>query len=335
MPAANALPHPAPDAPFALLREMAQAPGILASFDANRFSQWQDAAARSRRIFITGEGSSRIFPAKNAQILANRYQPAWTLQTQGARQALEMSLDDHMIVGLSNSGRTRELIALSQARRALYAITADAASPLADGAEFCAVLSCGAEQAVAATKSVIEQALIVQALLGPAAFDGQAQAAADAAMLMSMDLPADLAEAIAGADTVYIAGRNDGVAEELALKTCEIARRKSCYLEGTYVLHGIEEVMTAQDVVVLIEPYREEIARYQDVLQRGVRLPVLAIASFDTPFATLRIPAARAFSGYLQLMAGWRLLAAAGLLRGVDIDTPARARKIGNAVEAT
>lgn len=327
------LPSPAPDAPYALLREMAAAPELMAKFDPGAFHNWHVTAAERRKIFITGEGSSRIFPAKNAIALANRYQPQWCVTTQGARQAMDMNVSDQMIVGLSNSGRTRELISFCAAQdMPVHGVTA-AASALTTVTSPCAILTCGREDAVAATKSVIEQALIVQSLLGHLAFDGQMQAALLAHDVLNMALPTSMAETLAAAQTIYVAGRNDGVAEEIALKSCEITRVKSFYLEGTYVLHGIEEVMTPQDAVLLIEPYPQEIARYQQVLREGVKLPVLAIASFATPFPTLRIPHDMNFGGYLHLMAGWRLLAAAGLLRGVDLDKTVRARKVGNAVE--
>ena len=332
---APALPLPAPDAPYALLREMAQAPALIAGFDPATFHDWHQTAAHTGQIFITGEGSSRIFPAKNMTQLASRHQGAWSVTTQGARQAMEMDLRGRMIVGLSNSGRTRELIAFcKQQHHPVYGITATPGSPLAAVTAPCAVLSCGSEDAIAATKSVIEQALIVQALLGAEAFDGQQEAAAQARAILAQDIPSGMAQTLAQAQTVYVAGRNDGVAEEIALKSCEITRLKSFYLEGTYVLHGIEEVMRADEVVVLIEPYEQEIERYQKVLRDGVGLQVLAIASFDTPFATFRIPASKNFGGYLQLMAGWRLLAAAGVLRGIDLDKTVRARKVGNAVDS-
>lgn len=329
-----ALPLPAPDAPYALLREMAEAPALIAQFDAGTFHNWHQTAAHTRQIFITGEGSSRIFPAKNMAQLASRLHPAWSVATQGARQALEMDLSVYMTVGLSNSGRTRELIAFCTAQQApVHGITATPDSPLTNASNPCAVLKCGSEQAVAATKSVIEQALIVQSLLGAAAFEGQQEAAAQAAAILAADIPDVLAQTLAQAKTIYVAGRNDGVAEEIALKSCEITRTKSFYLEGTYVLHGIEEVMRADEAVLLIEPYEDEIARYQKVLCDGVGIPVICIASYDTPFPTLRVPPSKNFGGYLQLMAGWRLLAAAGLLRGVDLDKTVRARKVGNAVE--
>ena len=46
------------------------------------------------------------------------------------------------------------------------------------------------------------------------------------------------------------------MAEELTLKTNEITRKSSDYLEGTYAVHGIEEVMNADEVVIWVEPYR-------------------------------------------------------------------------------
>ena len=47
--------------------------------------------------------------------------------------------------------------------------------------------------------------------------------------------------------------RCDGVAEELTLKTNEITRKRSDFLEGTYAVHGIEEVMAPSDVVFVVD----------------------------------------------------------------------------------
>jgi glucosamine--fructose-6-phosphate aminotransferase (isomerizing) len=52
--------------------------------------------------------------------------------------------------------------------------------------------------------------------------------------------------------TIYFAGYNDGVAEELTLKTNEITRKKSDFLEGTYAVHGIEEEMDTNDIVFVL-----------------------------------------------------------------------------------
>ena len=61
-----------------------------------------------------------------------------------------------------------------------------------------------------------------------------------------MPIDTEIIERACEAATIYFAGYNDGVAEELTLKTNEITRKKSDYLEGSYAVHGIEEVMDAK-----------------------------------------------------------------------------------------
>lgn len=330
-------PHfPDPNAPFALLREMAEAPALLRAFDPAVMAPWRAAWGYNKPLFVAGEGSSRIFPAKNLIARARALDVKAPIFTEGARQAAENEHTDDMVIGLSNSGRTRETLALFQALRAqnmpAYAVTADAGSPLAKEASDSRMLTCGAEHAVAASKSVIEQALLLHALLDDPAWRNMAQAADMAERILQDAAALPLAHMLAEASTVYVAGRNTGAAEEIALKSCEIARIKSFFLEGTYVLHGIEEVMQKDDCVVLIAPFAQDMERYQTVLTQGVGLRVIAVSAAPTPFPTLIVPACEGFDGYLHVMAGWLLLALAGQLRGIDIDKTLRARKVGNAV---
>lgn len=129
---------------------------------------------------------------------------------------------------------------------------------------------------------------------------------------------------------IYFAGSNDGVAEELALKTNEITRKKSIYFEGTYLVHGIEEVMTEDELVVLVDRFPEEEEKFQSVLERGVGLKGLAIADRETRFPTIAIPSVHGMDPYVQLMAGWNLLVEIGIAAGINLDNPDRARKVGN-----
>jgi len=319
--------------PYALIDEMLETPGILRRFDPACVRDWAAAIDGKKRLLLTGEGSSRIFPAKNMIDLARRRGAGWHIFTEGARQAAEYDLQDCAVIGASNSGRTRELLALFESTKAAdiprYGVTAAAQSPLAALADDCRVLSCGGEKAVAATKSVFEQALVLQSLLGGT--EWARQAADLCAEILQSDIAPEIAEAAAGASLLYFAGRNNGAAEELALKTNEIVRKKSAFLEGTYALHGIEEVMQQGETVILIEPFRAEIEKYREILSVKAGLRVIAVASFDTPFPTLKIPALDGFDGYFQLLAGWNILASAGLANGVNLDKPLRARKVGNA----
>ena len=322
--------------PYALIDEMLETLGILRRFDSAQTRDWSAALQSKKRLLLTGEGSSRIFPAKNTIDRARRLNMDWHIFTEGARQASEYGLNDCAVVGSSNSGRTRELVALFEKLKTAgiprYSITAHAGSPVTDLSDDSRILSCGAEKAVAATKSVIEQALLLQSLLQGPEWQHQAQAADYCADILAADLAPEIIDAVSDAPLLYFCGRNNGVAEELALKTNEITRQKSNYLEGTYALHGIEEVMHKDETVILIEPFKDEIEKYRDILSVKAGLRVMAIASFDTPFPTIKIPTLGGFDGYLQMMAGWHMLVAAGLARGVNLDKPLHARKVGNEV---
>jgi glucosamine--fructose-6-phosphate aminotransferase (isomerizing) len=139
-----------------------------------------------------------------------------------------------------------------------------------------------------------------------------------------------VAAAVADAPTIYFAGRNNGVAEELTLKTNEITRRRSDYLEGTYAVHGIEEIMSPREIVILIDPFPEEEEKFTDVLVKGVGMKVVAVAPRQTSFPTFVIPEMGDFSTYIQLAAGWNLLVETGIGSGINLDKPERARKVGN-----
>jgi glucosamine--fructose-6-phosphate aminotransferase (isomerizing) len=322
--------------PYALIDEMLETPSILRRFDSTQTRDWSAAIKNKKRLLLTGEGSSRIFPAKNTIDRARHQNTGWHIFTEGARQAAEYNLDDCIVVGSSNSGRTRELVSLfeklKQADIPRYAITAAAGSPVVALSDDSRILSCGAEKAIAATKSVIEQALILQSLFNGPEWQHQNQAADYCAEILSAALAPEIIDAVASAPLLYFAGRNNGVAEELTLKTNEITRQKSVFLEGTYALHGIEEVMHRDETLILIEPFQEEIEKYRDILSVKAGIRVIAIASFDTPFPTIKIPALGGFDAYLQMMAGWNILVAAGLARGVNLDKPLHARKVGNEV---
>lgn len=325
---------------FGLVRDMLAATAIVERFDSQQALDTARAVAGVGRLLMTGEGSSRIFPAKNAISHARRR--GWNLQlhTEAGRQSQEYNLADWAVFALSNSGRTREVIELftmlkERGHRHLYSLTAFPNSKLESLATRGYVLGCGEEGAVAATKSVVEQALFYRALFEAAA--NQSDLAArlgdlsrqfDQALTVAID--PQVVEAIAGASIVYWAGRNEGVAEELTLKTNEITRKTADYMEGTYAVHGIEEVMHRDQVVIWIDPYEGSEEKFDDVLVKGVGMKVIAVASRPTRFPTIRIPNAGDLAGYVQMAAGWNILVEVGMRLGVNLDKPERARKVGN-----
>jgi glucosamine--fructose-6-phosphate aminotransferase (isomerizing) len=326
-------------AQYALVREMMETPAILRNFQAKDTSDVAKAIKNNGNLFFTGEGSSRIFPAKNAMSAAMRAGLRLNLATEGGRQALEYNLDRFVVFGASNSGQTKEVIAvfdkLKQAgHKNILGLTANTNTKLESLATRTFILKCGKEDAVAATKSVAEQALFYQALLAEIqgrSLAGKLGALGDAfAAALTCAIDPQITKAIANAGTIYFAGRNDGAAEELTLKTNEITRKKSDYLEGTYAVHGIEEVMNPDDVVILINPFAAEEEKVRQTLVQGVGMKVFAVAARDTIFPTIRIPDVEELSPYVYLAAGWNILIEVGISLGINLDKPVRARKVGN-----
>ncbi len=325
---------------FALVREMMETPDVIRGLDWSAAAGLVGAVREKGGLFFTGEGSSRIMPAHNAIALARRLGLGQRFECEGARQAMEYKLDRSAVFGASNSGKTREVIELFRGLKAhghdaLYGLTATPESPLERECKKAFVLGCGKEHAVAATKSVVEQALFYQILVSELAGSNEwptvlGDLAGKVREVLELEIASDIAKRLAQAPRILWAGRNDGVAEELSLKTCEISRKIGVFCEGTYVVHGIEEVLDPQDAVVLIDPYEAEFDKYKEVLADGVGLYVVAIAPKRTPFPTLVIPSMENMDTHLQLCAGWNMLVAVGLLLGIDLDNPVRARKVGN-----
>lgn len=327
-------------APFNLVKDMLAAPGFVRAFDPQRGAAIGAKVAAKKKLHFTGEGSSRLFPTKHALKVARQRGLALPLHTEAGMQSLGYQLNDWAILGLSNSGRTAEVIKLFKARKeaghdALFSVVAFANSTLESFAHEGIVLSCGAEGAVAATKSVIEQALCVQAVVeaasGSTTLAQRLPQLADA-MQAALTAPVDpaIVQALAAAPVISWAGPNDGVAEELTLKTNEITRKRSDYFEGTYAAHGVEEVLTDKDVVVWVDPVADQEEKFENVLVKGAGVKVVAIATRPTRFPTIQVQDCGDLTGFAMMAAGWNLLVETGLALGVNLDKPQRARKVGN-----
>jgi glucosamine--fructose-6-phosphate aminotransferase (isomerizing) len=195
------------------------------------------------------------------------------------------------------------------------------------------ILGCGKEDAVAATKSVIEQGLFYDSLLRliwKEKMEGLKELAEKANIALTAKIDTGIIEIIRKADLIYFAGRNNGVAEELALKTNEITRKKSAFLEGTFAVHGIEEVMNKNEVLIWIDPFEPEQEKFNECLVKGVGMNIIAVSPVKTIFPTIIIPDGGQYAEYLQLAAGWNILVETGITLGINLDKPERARKVGN-----
>lgn len=324
---------------FALVREMLEVPGLIRNFQAPDFS------LTNSKLLITGEGSSRIFPGKNARYLSLVYNLPVCVEVEGALQSIDYDLDEYTVFMGSNSGKTAEGVVFSQNflsknKKIDLLVTAQQDTMLSQFSKQTHVLSCGKEQAVAATKSVIEQALVYESIIrknfGLPVLDYLKSADKMEEILMA-DVPAEILSIMTSKDFYYWSGRNTGVAEELALKTVEITRTKSHYLEGTLLVHGVEEAMKDNELVFLLDTFMSQFEKINETVQKTSNVPCVILNTQNSPFKSfspLDGDIDPNFKNYLNLASGWRLLVEIGISEGVNLDLPVRARKIGNEFNA-
>jgi len=122
---------------FFLIREMLETGEIIKRLDIKKILSYEK-EVKKERIFFTGEGSSRIFPAKKIMYEA---------QKKGYKEDLEL---------------IRKL--KRQNHDNIISIVANAGTPVMNEAHLSYLLTCGKENAVPATKLVVEQALFYDLL---------------------------------------------------------------------------------------------------------------------------------------------------------------------------
>jgi len=323
---------------FALVREMMETADVIKRFDFHEAHRFAEKVKTGKGMFLTGEGSSRIFPARRMIYDILRRGMDMKAFTDGSTQALEYDLSNFAVFGASNSGQTKEVIRLftslkEKGQDLRFGLTANVSTRLEELSNDTHILACGKEDAVAATKSVIEQALFYDALIHHLAGEemrGLDELSDMVKTAMTLKIDDMISDTLSRAQVIYFAGRNTGVAEELTLKTNEITRKKSEFLEGTYGVHGIEEVMDAGETVIWINPFADEMEKFDECLVKGVGLDIIAVSEYETIFPTIIIPDGGRYREYVELAAGWNILVETGIKLGIDLDKPERARKVGN-----
>jgi glucosamine--fructose-6-phosphate aminotransferase (isomerizing) len=325
---------------YFLVKEMLEVKKVLAAMDPLQVFEFTK-HIKHKKILLTGEGSSRIFPAKKVIYDARYHNYKEMIITEGASQSAEYNLDDYTVFIASNSGKTKEGVKLieklkKKKHKNIIAVVAHKNTEIINNADYGYLLGSGHEEAVPATKTVIEQALFYDILFRKSNHKNLPDLNKIGNLIekvLKLKIPEKIVNKLVSAKMIYFSGRNNGVAEELTLKANEITRKKSDYLEGTYAVHGIEEVMSADEIIIAIDPFQEEEPKIQKTLVKGIGMTVIAISTRKTSFPTLQIPDYGEFNPYLELAMGWNLLIETALKKGIDLDHPERARKIGNEFE--
>jgi len=248
-----------PDPPGAVflaeIREQPHALRALLEHDADFARVAATARERGTSVVrMVGHGSSDN--AASYGVYAFGLLPRWTALrdsiTLTAYYDAQLELRSSTVVALSQSGRTPDVIDyVTRARRAgayTVALTNDPGSDLASEADDVLPLEAGPENAVAASKTYLNQVAALGLLAAHAAGEGERFAAgiATTAELLEQMLP-DLESRVrrialpfASVGRMFVVGRGIqfGTAREIALKLLETCRVAAEPLTATDLAHG-------------------------------------------------------------------------------------------------
>ena len=302
--------------PVSLKSEILEQPEVVARLlEGQREAVWSVARAVRTRgcsgVFLAARGSS-----DNAGLYAkylwgayNRLPVALAAPSLFTLYASPPIIKDMLVVGISQSGQSPDIVSVIKEGRAqgalTVAITNDPASPIAHAAEFVVDTCAGAERAVAATKSYTAQ-LVAVAMLSVALEDaperlGQLGRVPD---LVREALTADpliehLAERYVSMSRCVVLGRgyNFATAYEWALKLKELAYVGAEPYSSADFQHGPMAMVSRDFPVLAVAPEGRIFGDVMSLLKtlvsdRGVDLVVISNReeALSIASAPLRLP---------------------------------------------
>ena len=256
-----------------------------------------------------------------------------------------LALADSLFVVVSQSGRSPDLLRLTEAARRGGALVVgfvnDERAPLAALCDVALPLCAGPEVSVAATKSFLLSGLAFlqlaahwsgnRALLDAvAAFPGALDAAS------RLDWWPALAD-LAGASSLYVLGRGTGLgaAAEIALKLKETCRLHAEAFSTAEVVHGPLALIDRGFPVLVVGQDDDSAAATRGVVARLVELGAGVRSALDVP-GTVRLPVPAgvppAVAPLCQVQSFYLAVHRLAAARGLDPDAPAHLRKVTETV---
>lgn len=331
--------------------EIDQQPGIFADLFARRDAIASVASViaerRPRFVLLAARGSSdhaALYAKYLTEVLlelpAGLVSPS-TTTLYGAQPDLR----DVLLVAVSQSGGSPDLLEVTESARArgalTVAVTNTASSPLNGAAELSVDVGAGVEQAVAATKTYSATLLALYLLVdGIRGGDGSAVSGLGDLARSTLDASADaVAEAVQRyrfVDRVLTTGRGYSLptALESALKLAETSYLAARAYSGADLLHGPVAAVDAETAVLAVTSSGKGGDALHDVLDavHGRGADVLAVGSAsDKVSAALRIPVAETaeeVAPILEILPIQRLAHGLALARGGDPDNPRGLNKV-------
>ncbi len=263
---------------------------------------------------------------------------------------------DVLLLAISQSGRSPDLVAITEAARnggaLTVSVTNDPGAPLADAADLVVPCHAGAEHSVAATKTYAAELAAVAAVLGDAAGDATIldalpmlpDAAADAvsagqAWLQGAGSPVD---PLAAAETALVVGRgfNYATALEIALKLKEAALLFADGYSTADLLHGPIAVAHGDTHTLAFRAQGPAGPAVDEVVERLIeagsptwvvgRPPEISQAPVSTCLVGTGVP--EVLSPVPLAIPGQLLAEAVARARGLDPDTPPGLAKVTRTV---
>ncbi len=254
----------------------------------------------------------------------------------------QLRLSGAACVGISQSGKSPDIVAMMQAARAggalTLAFTNDAASPMAGAVAHPIGLNAGPENSVAATKTFVNSVLAGLALLAEWQEDAELRAAVaglpDAfATALALDWQ-PLAQRLVRAQSLYVLGRGPAyaISNEVALKFKETSGLHAESYSAAEVLHGPAAIVQAQFPVFALTV--EDAAR-PHVVATAERLAAQGADVFVTgadAAGCVRLPTVTGLhplvAPLVLIVSFYAFVEGLARRRGYDPDTPPHLRKV-------
>ena len=301
---------------------------------------------------LVGHGSSDAAAAYG--VYAFGLLPGWTALRDSISLSVyygaELDFSSSVVVALSQSGRTPDVVAYverARERGALtVALTNEPASALASHAELTLPLEAGEERSVAASKTFFNQLAALALLAGAAGgredeiWDGLRRTAVvlDDAIPQLEAAVDPIATAFAYVGRMYVIGRGVefGTAREIALKLTETCRVAAEPLTSTDLAHGPIAALDAMFPVWTIASHDESLPALIEAAKRvrevGATLVASGSAASEVEGAAWRLPVPKApnplLSPLLSVVPGQLFAATLAQAKGLDADRPVGLSKV-------
>ncbi len=283
-------------------------------------------------VRLVGHGSSDNAAAYG--VYAFGLLPGWTAIRDSITLTVyydaQLDLSSSVVVGLSQSGETPdvvEYVVRARARgAATVAVTSDPDSDLAQAADVTFPLAAGPERSVAATKTYVNQLAALALLAAGAA--GRERELAD-----GIRRTAELLEYVIGRGIEFATAR------EIALKLKETCRVAAEPLTATDLAHGPVAALDPLFPVWTVASRDDALPAVVDAAARvreaGATVVASGNASSDVVGAAYELPVPEPpiplLAPLLSVVPGQLFAGALGRAKGLDPDRPARLNKITRA----